>query len=163
MSGKKAAYILLGLAAILVVLRFAVFSGGKDDAVLIREALAESIKASKEGRPGGVLDKLRERFKINDTAPGSRQVADFVRKNRPEVVVMKPDPVITGDTAQINSPVKLTFDFLNQHFDTTVDNVTIRFEREDSRQWLIFPSKQWRVTQVDVPEGAMPQLPSLGF
>jgi hypothetical protein len=165
MSGKKAALILLGIAAALVVVRFVVFAERKDDATLIREALAESILASKEGRPGGVMDKISEQFKLNDQQPGVRQIADIIRKNKPDVQVLKPDPVVNESqgTAQIYSPVKLSLSFLNQNFDTEIPNVTIKFKREDSRQWLIFPAKQWRVTEVTVPPESLPNLPSMGF
>jgi hypothetical protein len=164
MSGKKAALILLSLAVVLVGARLAFFGGSKDDASLIREALAESIKASKEGRPGGVLDKLSEKFTVNNEEPGKKNVADFVRKSKPEIVVTKPDPVVNESegTAQINSPVHLNFNFLGQKYDAEVPNVTIRFAREDSRQWLIFPSKQWRVTEVEVPQESIPNIPGMG-
>ena len=44
-----------------------------------------------------------------------------------------------------------------------IPNVTIRFKREDSRQWLIFPTKQWRVTEVLIPAESVADMPSFGF
>jgi hypothetical protein len=165
MTGKNIALALVLAAITLIAVRLVYFGAGQDDKALIRQALAESIKASKEGRPGGVLDKISVDFKVNQQSPSRNDIADVIKKSRPDVVVTQPDPVVheSDGTAQINSPVKLSLDMLNQHIEREIPNVTIRFKREDSRQWLIFPSKQWRVTEVLIPAESLPEMPSFGF
>src|SRR4051812_26701147 len=74
-----------------------------DDKTQIQQALAEAIKASKEGRPGSVVDKLADNFKVNEVQASTRQIADFVKNNHPEVNVKDTEPVVSGDTAQITS------------------------------------------------------------
>ena len=165
MTGKNIALTLALIAVTLLAVRLVYFGSSQDDRTLIRQALAESIKASKEGRPGGVLDKISTTFAINSQSPSRTEIADIIKKSKPDVVVTAPDPVVNESegTAQINSPVHLKFEFLGQHMDRDVKNVTIRFKREDSRQWLIFPSKQWRVTEVLIPQESITDLPSFGF
>src|SRR3712207_3308413 len=69
-----------------------------DDQTLIAQALDESIEASKEGRPGGVLDLLSEELKLNEQQVGTkRQIADYIRRFRPEVTVENKKALVTGD------------------------------------------------------------------
>ena len=48
---------------------------GPSDEALVKSALAEAVKASKEGRPGGVLDHITDHFKMNSDIPGNINIA----------------------------------------------------------------------------------------
>ncbi len=126
------------------------------DSKLIQDALKEAIKASKEGRPGGVLDKLSDTFKVNAQEPGQRTVADFVKHSHPDIALSNSTPVIDGDTATITSDVVVTVDFLNQKQTINALGVKMVFKKEDTRDMLIFPAKKWHLSDVTVPEGAIP-------
>jgi hypothetical protein len=150
----------IGVAVVaLVVLRLTVFADRPNDQKLIQQALADSIQASKEGRPGGVMDKISEKFNINGMRPGSRwDIAKFIRDSKPDVVVENTQAFIDGDKAQITSPVQIKMSFLNQKWDRRVNNVTIVFEKEDGRKWLVIPTRQWRLTDVVLPADAARQI-----
>jgi hypothetical protein len=126
------------------------------DAKLIQEALQEAITASKEGRPGGVLDKLSDTFKVNSQEPGQRNVADFVKKSHPDITLSNSTPVIEGDTATITSDVAISVEFLNQKQSFNAPGVKMVFKKEDARDWLIFPGKKWHLSDVTLPENAIP-------
>lgn len=129
-------------------LAYQAFGPQRPDAELIREALAESIQAGKEGRAGGVLELLSNEFKINDqTVASFRDIARVVRDYKPDVEVTNQEPVVQGDTAAIVSPVKIKTGFpLNRTF--TVPNVRMEFRKESGTKWLIVPTKVWRLHRV---------------
>lgn len=129
------------------------------DAKLIKDALAESIKASKEGRPGSVMDLLSDKLKVNDQDTGPRrQIAEFIKNSRPDITVKDVEPVInpTNGTAKITSSVHLKVGAFGQNIDTDIPNVTLTFRREDGTQWLLFPVKQWKLSDVSVPIDSLP-------
>jgi hypothetical protein len=130
------------------------------DQELIQTALAESIKASKEGRPGGVMDLLSRNLKLNDmdTSGNRGQIAQFIRENQPDVNVENKHAVIAGDEAQIISPVQLEMNFLGNKMSRNLDEVTLIFKRESDMEYLIFPTKKWKLAEVRVPEDAVQQL-----
>ena len=108
----------IGLALCALIVLRVIFAPKPDDQKLIREALAASIDASREGRPGGVMDKISEKFNINGMQPGSRwDIAKFIRDSKPEIVVENTTALVEGDTARITSPVQIKFAFLNQKWD----------------------------------------------
>ncbi len=152
--------VLLAIVGIKVVMTL----NGPSDAKLIQQALAESIKASREGRPGGVMDYLSDKLKINNDEPGRRQVADFIKNSHPDVEVADTTPVIreVDGTAQINSSIHLKMSMLGNNVDQTIKNVTLKFQREDAKEWLIIPTKQWRLVEVAVPQESIPNIPGIG-
>lgn len=154
----------VALAALLVVLRLTIFAPQPNDQKLIRAALEESLQASREGRPGGVLDILSSKFKINDQAPGSRwDIAKFIRDNKPEIDIQNKGAVISGDTASITTPVHIKLSFLNQTWDQKVDNVTLVFQKEEGSKFIVIPTREWHLTDVMVPDNAVPvNLPDMG-
>src|SRR6266852_617772 len=147
-KSKFAIGIVIVLALVFGVKAF--MTSRQSDETLVRKALTEAIKASKEGRPGGVMDYLSDQLKLNNQEPGRRQIADFIKNSHPEIEVQNADPVIRESerTAQINSEVRVKFSLPGgMAVDKSIPNVTMKFQREDSRVWLIIPSKQWRLVQ----------------
>ena len=116
----------------------------------IQDELQRSIEASREGRPGGVMDMLSSQLSYNgqDASGNLGQVAQFIKKQRPDITVEKPDPIITGDEAHIVSPVDISVSFLGQQKSFHLKNVTLAFQRESTRKYLFFPSTTWRLTNV---------------
>ena len=110
------------------------------------------------------MDKLSASFQINGMRPGSRtDIAKFIRDNKPDVEVENTQAFVSGDTARIVSPVHVRISFLTMKWDQRVNDVTLVFRREDARKWLVIPTRQWRLTEVIVPDGAIPvDLPSFG-
>lgn len=157
---KRPILIVAAIVLVLVGIRIVAGLNGPDDKQLVRQALADSIKASKEGRPGGVMDKISNKLTVNDTEVGQMgNIANFIKQSRPDVEVLTPDPVILGDEARITSPVKVSMSLPGgAGFDRTIDNVILIFAKEDSMTWLIFPSKQWRLKEVKMPDDVMGQL-----
>ena len=161
---RKIIFLLLGVVATLAILRFTLFAPQPDDQVLISQALKESIQAGKEGRPGGVLEILSSKFRINDQAPGRFDIVKFVRERKPDITVFNDKAVISGDTARIDTPVEVKFSILNQSFDQRVDHVTLVFQKEEAHKYLVIPTTAWRLTDVEVPNNSIPvNLPVEGF
>jgi hypothetical protein len=129
----------------------------QDDRKMILDALAESIKATKEGRPGGVMDKLSANIKYNnqDVSGNDRDIARYIRDNKPDIVVENTDPDVKGDEATIVSPVTMKLSFLGQSVDKEMKDVTLIFRKEADRDFLIFPTTRWKLAEVRVPDGSV--------
>jgi hypothetical protein len=147
----------IGVIVVLVALRFGLPAiHHPDDRTLIHQALADSIQASKEGRPGGVLDKLSDKFKINDMEPGTRhQIADFIRNSRPDVVIKNDTVQFVGDEARMVTPVEIQANVLGQNMSRTLNPVTLVFRKEDATEYLIIPTRAWKLAEVQVHEQAV--------
>ncbi|MBN9503549.1 MAG: hypothetical protein J0H02_17365 [Armatimonadetes bacterium] len=147
---KRPILIVAVILVVLVGIRTIMSLGGPDDKQLVREALKKSIVASKEGRPGGVLDKLSKNLTVDGQSVGSSsQISQFIKSSKPDIEVVNTEPVVIGDEAKITSPVKVKFSLPGGNsIDRTIEDVTLTFAREDSMKWLIFPSKQWRLREV---------------
>jgi hypothetical protein len=154
MNVRKVAWglggVLVMALGILIIPRLA---AKPDDAALIRSALLVSIEASKEGEAGGVMDKISEKFVINDQVPGSRgQIARFIRESRPDVAVLRTDPLVLGEEARIVSPVEVSLSWMGQNVDRTLDPVTFIFRKEETRDWWVVPTRKWKLAEVEIPE-----------
>lgn len=153
--------VLVVVAVIVVVLigfRVLMAGGpGVSDQQQIEQALAESIQASKEGRPGGVMDKLSTRLKFNseDTGGNRNQIAEYIKTNRPDVKVLHKEAVVTGDEARIVSPVTISVNILGQELSKDLKEVTLVFRKEDDHVYLIFPTKKWKLAEVEVPDSTV--------
>jgi hypothetical protein len=163
---KKPILVIAAILAVLVGVRVVMGLAPQDDKKLVREALAESIKASREGRPGGVMDKISDKLTVNgDQRVSNPQIADWIRNSKPDIVVQKQDPVIIGEEAQITSPVRVKLQLPignGTAFDQTISDVTLVFAKESATDWLIIPTTKWRLREVKLPEDVATQLGS-GF
>jgi hypothetical protein len=159
---KKPILIIAAILVVLVGIRAITMLGGADDKTLVREALDESIKASKEGRPGGVMDKISEKLTVNDQQVASMgMIANWIKNSKPDVNVLKRDPVIMGETAQITSPVRVQLSLPGgSNFDQTIDGVTLVFAKENATEWLIIPTSKWRLKEVKLPDDIASQFSS---
>jgi uncharacterized protein YjeT (DUF2065 family) len=162
---KKPIWIVLGVVIVLIGIRIVMGLAPQDDKKLIKEALAESIKASREGRPGGVMDKISTKLTVNNEQFSRSQIANVIRDSKPEIEVTQQDPVVMGDEAQITSPVRLKLSApigKAVAFDGTIKDVTLIFAKESATDWLIIPTTKWRLKEVKLPDDAMSQLSSSG-
>lgn len=161
---KKTILVVVGILVVLVGVRTIMSLGKPDDKQLVREALAESIAASKEGRPGGVMDKISDKLMVNSQQVASMgQIANWIRDSKPDVEVKNQDPVIIGEEAQITSPVRVKLTFPGgAGFDQTIDDVTLIFAKESATDWLIIPTTKWRLREVKLPDNVMDQFSGLG-
>ncbi len=146
--------LLVGVRVIMGVLR------PPNDKALILQALSASIKASKEGRPGGVMDKISANIKYNGENEGgnSREIARFIRNSRPEVTVFQMNPIVTGDEATIISPIDLSVSLLGINQSRHLNEVTMVFRKEEDHDWLIIPSRRWKLAEVHVPSSSVDSL-----
>lgn len=158
---KRTILIVAAIVVALIAVRVVMSFNGPSDEQLVRDALAESIKASKEGRAGGVIDYLSDKLTINgmDVGGDKRQILQYIKNSRPDITVSQPDPVVNGSEARITSPVTVKFSgpLGTGDFNQSIDNVTLVFAKEDSMKWLVIPSKQWRLTEVKLPENVAGQ------
>jgi hypothetical protein len=160
---KKALIGIVVLLAIVLGVKGVMTLLGPSDQQLIKEALQEAIKASREGRAGSVMDFISQKLKVNEVKIMGRDAADFIRQAKPEIVVKSINPVVNDaeGTAIVQSTVNLKVSYLGFNIDRDVEGVTLKFARESAREWLIFPVKQWRLTDVSLPPDAIPA--NLGF
>jgi hypothetical protein len=152
-------FLILGALLVLLMGGRALFyaANPQDDKTLIQKALAESIKASKEGRPGGVMDKLSVNIKYNNENVGSadRDIARYIRSSKPDIELENTIPVVTGDEATIVSPVNLKVALLGQSVSRRLNEVTLVFRKEADRDFLVFPTTRWKLAEVRVPEASV--------
>ena len=128
-----------------------------DDPKLIQEALTDAIRASREGRPGGVVELFSDNLKLNNVNVGGneRQVMDFIQKQKPDIVFADTHAQITGSEARIVSPVSLDLGILGKR---NLKEVTLIFKKESSTDFLIIPTTKWRLVEVRAPESAVSDL-----
>lgn len=132
----------------------------KDDKTQIQQALDEAIKASKEGRAGGVVEMLVDNFKVNESQMSARQIGDFVRQQHPDIIFKDKDPMLNADTAQITSDVTVKVSFMGTG-EFLFKDAQILFKKENAMDWLIFPTTKWHLAAVRVRQEDMPQLPGM--
>lgn len=128
------------------------------DRELILKAIDESIAASREGRVGGVLEHLSNSLQINDVQYSryERQLADAIKRMKPNAEIGKAEPQINGDNATVATSVRLSISI--PKFSVTIPAVTIALQKESSVDWFVIPSHKWRVTGIDIPATALEHL-----
>lgn len=145
----KRVAIAIGSVLLLAVLA-APFVFAPNDKELIKTAVEESIKASEEGRPGGVLEYISSSMKFNDEGVDKSSVAQYIKMARPDIKILDPTPSIDGDTATIVSPVVVTMRLGPMETPTRLDRVVITLNRETGRKFFVLPAPVWRVRSVKV-------------
>jgi hypothetical protein len=158
MKLSKAALVIVAVLVVLLGVRIALSIANRpSDQAQIEQALADSIKASKEGRPGGVMDKLSGRLKVNemDASSNRSQIANYIKQNHPDVVVQNKKAVVSGDEAQIVSPVDIELSFLGQTRTLHLEEVTMIFRKETDYEYLVIPTDKWKLAEVRVPDSAL--------
>lgn len=147
----KRVAIAIGSVLLLAVLA-APFVFAPKDKELIKQALDESVKASEEGRPGGVLDNISPSLQFNEEGVDRSSVAQYIKLAKPDIKILDPTPTIEGDTATIISPVVVTMQFGPVQAPTRLDRVVITLAKETGRRYLVLPAPVWRVRSVKVDE-----------
>ena len=134
------------------------YATAPSDEELIEQALEEAIVASKEGRPGGVLEHLSRSF-VYDGQPvySWKDVSQFISVAKPEIEVDANRPQIDGDQAIVIANVDFKMGFQTLSIDESIENVEFRFAKESGTRWLIFPSPHWKIIEVSTREsGELP-------
>lgn len=132
---------------------------GPSDKELIRQTMAEAVKAGREGRPGGVLESLSRSIRYNDMpVEDPRAVAEFVRKSKPDVTLLNPEPTIEGSQATIVSPVTLTLRYGPVPMTQTIPDVRFVLRREVGTRWLFIPAPKWRLVSIEAAGVGIPDL-----
>jgi hypothetical protein len=150
---NKTLKIVAGSLAVLIVVRVGIgLQDHRSDKQQITDELQRSIQASKEGRPGSVFEMLSDKVKFNeqDASENMGQVADFIKQQKPDIQVENPDPIVTGDTAAITTPVDMTFSLLGISKTLRYKDVVLVFRREPVIHFLVFPGTDWKLTDVKV-------------
>lgn len=153
----------LGVVLVAFGVKFAL-AGRVDDQQLIRQALSEALKASKEGRPGGVMEKLSFKVNVNGSDYSSRDsaIANYIKNNHPDVTFGNDRAVVTADEATIVTPATVKLELLGNAMERTIQKVTLVFHRENDYEWLIIPTKKWRLAEVRVPDNALSDMTGFG-
>jgi hypothetical protein len=125
------------------------FLGQPSDQQLIKEALEDAVKASRDGRPGGVLDNLSGSLQYNgDDVLDRGAIADYVKRAKPDITIVSPTPVIRGDRAIISSAVDVTMRVGPASVPMHIDQVEITLARESGVRFGLLPTKVWRIRSV---------------
>lgn len=152
MAKKVAAGLVL---VALIALGLGAYLSGPSDEQLVREALQDSIEASRNGQPGGVLEHLSRSLTFNEVPVESRQdVANFIRNSRPSVELLTSDPPIRfeGSTAEMVADFHVAVAFGMVSIDQSIRGVVVRFRRESGTRWLVLPASRWRIAEVSAPD-----------
>jgi hypothetical protein len=67
--------------------------------------------------------------------------------------------VVSGDSAQITSDVKVKVDILGGQ-ELEFKNAQFLFKKEGAMDWLIIPTTKWRLAAVRVDPADLPNVPS---
>jgi len=145
-------------AGVLVFLGFGLLAPQPSDSELIQKALDDALQASKEGRPGSVLDLLANDFAVNGQRFSAGQIADRIRKMKPDIDFANREATIEGEKASLTSNVKLSISLPAVSID--IPNVQVEFQQESGTRMLFFPAKKWRMTTVTVPDESYNQVMS---
>lgn len=149
---KKVVAGFLGLAVVLVGVKVGLaMMNQKDDATLINEAVNQAVLASKEGKPGGVMEFLSANLKFNGTevASDKGRIANFVKNSKPEFEFASLTPQIFDTNARIETAAKMKIGILKFTQDVEIPKVIIHLEKEEDREWLIIPKRTWRITNIE--------------
>ncbi len=145
--------VLIGLAVTVAITSIS----RKSDREQIQEALMESISASKEGRPGGVMELLSRNLKLNNIdIDRQNEIAKFIREQKPDIAMDSMEPAISGDKAVIKSPVHIKYGIGNIGGTWDLPDVKLTFKRENATQWGFIPVKAWKLEKVEMPEMNIP-------
>ena len=143
------------IAVVIVVIGWFMFGPKPSDSDQIKNALESALKASKEGRPGGVVEFLAGDVVVNGNHYDvNRQFTSFIRRFHPDITVGAVNPDINGDSATVTSDIQFTV------FNKTVSlpGVTFTFKRVHETKWLVFPSDDWKITGAGAPESGYQQI-----
>jgi hypothetical protein len=155
---NKALVAIVAAIVLLACFRIAITIVNKpDDPKLIQEALNDAIQASREGRPGGVVELFSDNLKLNNVNVGGneRQITDFIQKQKPSLEFADTQAQITGSEARIVSPVSMDLGILGKR---ELKDVTLIFKKEDTTEYLIIPTTKWRLVEVRAPDSAVSDL-----
>jgi hypothetical protein len=158
----KTQYVWIGLGAIAIGLVGAAgisFLRQPSDEVQIQTALDEAIKASREGKPGPVLDFVSRNLSIDGIEVINKSdIQKFIESNRPEVVVENKNPAISGSKARITSAVTVTFRILTASMPHKLANVEFNFEKEPSLNFGILPGSKWQLREINTKNSSTQEL-----
>ncbi len=156
---RKPVFIAIGILVLLLAIRIGVgFINQPDDRALIKQAIDDSVQASRQGKPGGVLDLLSRNFKFNDIQLGnSGQVANLIRESKPELSISNLAPIVTGDDARLTTPIDLKLNLLGHETSGHINDVHMVFKKEEAREWLVIPTHKWRLVEITAPPDALSQ------
>lgn len=159
-KGTTAVFVFIAVAAVATILRLVLFTDGPTDREQIQSALTESLEAGKEGRPGSVIDLLARDFEVNGYTPNSGEISRMIKQYKPEISVLQPEPIITGERAEIVSPVKMSLSMPIKS-DFNIENVTFSFVKTHATKWVFFPTKVWKLRRVTMPDDVANQIGGL--
>ena len=129
------------------------FVTAPSDDQLVRQAIDESTRASREGRPGGVLEYLSPYLAINaDPMIDRSDIARVVRLSKPEVRFGPYAPQIDGEAALVRADVAVKMSFQGLNIDTTFHGVQVKLTKTTGVRWLFLPGSKWKITEVAAPD-----------
>ena len=147
----SSAVVLAGLTILFIVT-------APSDEELIRTAFEEAVQASRDGEPGGVLEHISRSLTFNGIPVGSRsEIADVIRRIKPDVELGSFEPVIEGDVATVVADVRFNGSFLTYTVDETIHGVQIKLAKEPGTRWLLLPGHRWRISEITMPDLASVQ------
>jgi hypothetical protein len=157
-SGKKILGITGGVVALLLLGKIGLgFLNQPDDKTLILAAIKDAQTASKEGKPGGVMDFLSPYLKVNENEAGGMrgQIANYIKNSKPEIEFTKVEPQVFGEDARIESPAKVNFGIGPLSSGVEIPNVVVKFKKEEDKEWFIIPRKKWKITAIELPTDSL--------
>jgi hypothetical protein len=148
---------LVGLGGLLLAVLAAPALLGPSDRALIQQTMDEALRASREGRPGGVLENLSRSIRYNDMPlDNPQEVAEFIRNGRPDVTVADMSPDIQGGMATIESPVTVSLRYGPLPMTQTLPKVRFTLRKEVGTRWLVVPAPKWRLVSIEADGVAVP-------
>ncbi|MCW5938294.1 MAG: hypothetical protein KF884_07915 [Fimbriimonadaceae bacterium] len=146
----RLAAIVLAVLAVAGV-AFQIFRTGPSDQEAITQAVADAVRASREGQPGGVLEHLSRSLTYNDVPVSERgELAKFIRDSRPQVVFDSTRALIEGDRAVIQTGAQIDLRLGPVPLSQRIDKVKIVLGKETGFRFLVVPTPKWRIQNIEV-------------
>lgn len=133
------------------------------DAEQIWATLHGAEKSGREGKPGSLLDLLSKAFAIDGTQPRRSEIADVVRRFRPDCVVGQADPVVDKDHAELVAPIDVRGSLFGQSTAVAIKGARLTFAREWGLNWGFIPVRVWKLSSVDLSQSNVNASPLSGW
>jgi hypothetical protein len=146
-------HVSIGGAIVLFGILFWLAQPKGSDAQQISHVLEGATAASRAGKAGSTLDLLSHAFEVDGSHPEASDVADAIRRYRPDIEVQASSLSVVGDEGEMKAKVHVRGTFLGAGFDTNLEGVKLTFSREPGLSFGFIPVRVWRLKRIDLAGG----------
>lgn len=118
------------------------------DQAMIDRALKESTDAAAKGEPSDVLKYLSRSFTYDGESANTFDISKVINQAKPKIAILQTRAQISGEEAEVVTPVDVQLDYMGFALNQTIPNVSIKLKKESAFKWGIVPEPRWRIVSV---------------